>query len=214
MNLNVSTRKHTRNRNNPLLVTLVGTTAMIAAWLLTPRYGPWACNGLAAPVSIIAALRWRTRTERVPYSVASILGSFALGVFLAILTWCVAPIVAHRLPAVGRELARLYATLSHSPGPARAAPVLVLSIIAEELVWRGVLVDWCQPRMNRGRTVLLVTASYSLPIVFSGSWLLLLVAFGLGTVLAAQRLYCRTWIAPFITHLTWNMLVFVVHPLV
>jgi hypothetical protein len=68
--------------------------------------------------------------------------------------------------------------------------------------------------MNRGRTVLLVTASYSLPIVFSGSWLLLLVAFGLGTVLAAQRLYCRTWIAPFITHLTWNMLVFVVHPLV
>jgi uncharacterized protein len=213
MNSNSPTPKNTANRGNPLLVTLVGTTAMIAAWLLTPRYGPWACNSLAAPVSIIAALRWRPKPVRVPHSVASLLGSFALGVLLATLSWSVAPIVAHQLPAVGGELRTLYATLSHSPGPARAAPILVLSILAEELVWRGVLIDWCQPRMNRGRTVLLVTASYSLPIVFSGSWLLLLVAIGLGTVLAAQRLYLRTWIGPFITHLTWNILVFVVHPL-
>jgi len=213
MNLNVSTLERSRNRGKPLLVTLMGTTAMIAAWLLTPRYGPWVCHGLAAPVSIIAALRWRPKPARVPYSVASLLGSFALGVVLATLSWGVAPIVARQLPVFGRELGTLYATLSHSPGPTRAAPILVLSIFAEELVWRGVLVDWCQTRTNTGRTVLLVTASYSLPIVFSGSWLLLLVAIGLGTVLAAQRLYCRTWIAPFITHLTWNILVFVVHPL-
>jgi len=213
MNLNVSPLEHTRNRSNPLLVTLVGTTAIIAAWLLTPRYGPWACHGFAAPVSIIAALRWRPKPVHVPYSVVALLGSFALGVLLASLSWGVAPVVAHQLPAFGRELGTLYATLSHSPGPRQAAPILVLSIIAEELVWRGVLVDWCQTRMNRGRTVLLVTASYALPIAFSASWLLLLVAIGLGTVLAAQRLYCRTWIAPLITHLTWNMLVFVVHPL-
>jgi len=213
MSLNVSSLEHTRNRGNPLLVTLVGTTAMIAAWLLTPRYGPWACNGIAAPVSIIAALRWRPKPVRAPYLVATLLGSFALGVLLATLSWGVAPIVERQLPAFGRELGTLYATLSHSPGPTRAAPILVLSIIAEELVWRGVLVDWCQTRMNRGRTVLLVTASYALPIAFSGSWLLLIVAIGLGTVLAAQRLYCQTWVAPFITHLTWNMLVFVVHPL-
>lgn len=205
--------KHTQNRNNPLLVTLVGTTAMIAAWLLTPRYGPWLCHGIAAPVSIIAALRWRPKPVRAPYSVAVVLGSIALGVLLATLSWCLAPIAAHRLPALGRELGSLYATLSRSPGPTRAAPILVLSIIAEELIWRGVLVDWCQTRLNRGRTLLLVTAWYTLPIAFSGSWLLLLVAIGLGTVFAVQRLYCRTWIAPLITHVTWNMLVFVVHPL-
>lgn len=213
MNLKVPMQKSALNRGNPLVATLVGTTAMIAAWLLTPRYGPWACHCLAAPICITAALRWRPKPVPVPFSIATMVGSLALGVLLAALSWGVAPVVAHQLPAFGRELERLYATLSRSPGPRQAAPILILSIIAEELVWRGVLVDWCQTRMNKGRTVLLVTASYTLPITFSGSWLLVLVAIGLGTVCAAQRLYFRTWLAPLITHLAWNMLVFVVHPL-
>ena len=207
------TQKDTQNRSSPLLVMLVGTTAMVTAWLLTPRFGPWPCHGIAAPVSIVVALRWRTKPARVPHTVASILGSFALGTLLATLSWCLAPIVTHWMPAFGRELGSLYATLSRSPGPTLASPILALSIVAEELIWRGVLVDWCQTRLNSSRTVLLATVAYTLPMMFSGSWLLLLVAFGLGAVLAVQRLYCRTWIAPLITHLTWNLLVFVVHPL-
>jgi membrane protease YdiL (CAAX protease family) len=149
----------------------------------------------------------------VPQPSVALVGSLILGIVLAVASWALGPRAATWIPQLGNEVQALYATLHRAPGPLRAVPILALSVLAEELIWRGAIVDWLLSKnLSAAHVTLLATAAYVLPMVCSGSWLLVAVALTLGTVLTIQRLYLRSWLPCFVTHLTWNVLIFVVHP--
>jgi membrane protease YdiL (CAAX protease family) len=202
-----------RRGRSSLCVVLVATILLAVAWLATPRYGPWLSNTLAAPIAIGVVFVCGLRPGFGPTRARIVLEAIACGLVLALLSWWLSPLASQQLPGIGLELTTLYATLNRSPGPTLGAPIVGLSVLTEEVVWRGVLVDWCETRMSPWRVVLVCTLAYTVPMAFSGSLLLVAVALGLGAVLTAQRLYYRTWMPCFVTHLTWNLLVFVVHPL-
>jgi uncharacterized protein len=202
-----------RNSGRPLLVLLVGTCAMGAAWHLTPEYGPWWCHGIAEPLSLLVAVKWGTNRGFVERIARWGLGAIALGVLLSLMSWYLAPLAVHLIPALEQELSQLCLTLYMPPGPVKAIPILAMTVLNEELIWRGTLVDWCQGTLSFPKTLLVATVTYTLPIALSGSPLLVAMGVVLGALLTAQRLILRTWVAPFITHLTWTILVFVIHPL-
>ena len=202
-----------RPTSNPLIVLLVGSFAMGAAWRLTPEYGPWWCHGIAEPLSLFVALKWGANRGFVRRIAGWGVGAIAFGVLLSLMSRYLTPLAVNFIPDLGQELSQLYLTLDRPPGPAKAMPILALTVLNEELIWRGTLVDWCQRRLSPLQTVMAATVAYVLPVTMSGSPLLVAVAIVLGSLLTVQRLICRTWAAPFITHLTWAILVYVIRPL-
>lgn len=205
-------RKHSRHACTPLVV-LIGTLAVSTAWLLTPRYGPWACHAALSPICLAAAYYFGSIDYRSGWTARAGISSVVVGLFLAILSWVGAPTVERLMPCLATELRQLYGTLNHAPGPLKALPILVLTVVAEELVWRGELVAWLQKRTSSIPTIALATLSYALPVATSRSALLICVAFCLGALLTVQRIVLRTWLGPLVTHLVWALLVFVAKPL-
>jgi membrane protease YdiL (CAAX protease family) len=136
-----------------------------------------------------------------------------LGLILAIVSWLGAPFAARLVPSFGTELEQLYGTLHRAPGPLKALPILVATVTAEELVWRGELIAWLQQRVTTVQTIAIATLSYATPVTMSRSPLLIVVAVCLGLALALQRIMLRSWQGPLIAHLVWALLVFVVKPL-
>jgi membrane protease YdiL (CAAX protease family) len=130
------------------------------------------------------------------------------------MSWACVPIAVQIMPVIGNDLRQLYATLNRPPGPIRSLPILVLTVIAEELVWRRELVTWLYKRLPVFGTVAIATLSYAIPIAASKSPLLIAVAICFGVLFTVQRLIFRTWLAPLLAHLVWAILVLVVHPLV
>ena len=106
----------------------------------------------------------------------------------------------------------LYALLREPPGPIRAFPVLLLVVAAEELVWRGLAIDLFSKAWGPWCAVLLSALLYVLPQVALGPALLMIVALLCGLLWGALRVRFGSLAAPFIAHLIWDLLVFVLHP--
>lgn|GEM_PF-2417077 len=210
--MNTAQKQSKLGRGHPLCVLASATVLMACAWLLTPSHGPWLSNALAATLVTGILLVAGPHPATIPLRARVCAGAAALGLLYATLTWCLVPTAIQILPAVRAQLQSLYATLHRAPGPTWGIPILALTVLVEETVWRGVLIDWCEPHLRPWLVVLLAPLAYTIPVAFSGSPLLIVVALGLGAALTAQRLHFRSWVPCFVTHLTWNLLVFVVQP--
>jgi hypothetical protein len=116
------------------------------------------------------------------------------------------------VPAIATEVPKLYALLRQTPGPVWAFPILVLVVVAEEWVWRGLAIELFSQRLTPGRTVLLAASIYVLPQVAFRSPLLVVVAFGCGVIWGALRVWTKGLVAPLLAHLLWDLLVFVLFP--
>lgn len=202
----------TQHHLHPLWTVALATLLLAGSWLATPVYGPWLSNSVAATAVILTLLLTSRTPASSPLRLHWLLISITLGVAFAAVSWWLAPLASRLVPKAGHELQALYGTLGRAPGPIWGAPIIALSAMAEELVWRGILVDWCESRWSALRVVLASTISYAVPMAFSGSLLLVCVALALGAALTFERLRSGTWVTCFVTHLTWNVLVFVVHP--
>ena len=208
------TKRTDRRRVSEVLVVTVGSVAVALAWMLTPRYGPWSCQAVASSICLVVAFYFGSADFTLGWTKGAVLSGALLGGFLAIASWVCAPAAAKIMPEVGNNMRQLYATLNRPPGPVRSLPILVLTVVAEELVWRRVLVTWLHKRLPLFGTVAIATLSYSIPIAASKSPLLVAIAICFGMLFTLQRLIFRTWIAPLVAHLVWAILVLIVHPLV
>jgi uncharacterized protein len=194
----------------------LATAALAAALALSETHNGWVTTGLAAAgVCLLAgtlygpALRAALRPE-----LGAVVSGVGSGLLLAVLTHMAYQVVAPLLPALVAEVEALYARLYAPPGPRWALPVVILVVAAEELIWRGVLVDLLRTRGWRPATVVVVAAAlYAVPQLGAGSWLLPLVAFGLGLVWTAQRVLTGSLVVPLITHLVWDVVIFAIIPL-
>ena len=93
-------------------------------------------------------------------------------------------------------------------------PIVALVVLAEEVMWRAVLMDAIRPKLGAVATLAVATAIYAIPQAVSGNWPLLAAAVGCGSVWGVLYLLRRDVVAPFACHMLWDVVVFVVWPVV
>jgi hypothetical protein len=175
----------------------------------------WLVTGLAGAMAIalarfVDATALRRRLEPAP---APVVLGLAVGLAMVAATFLIWPLLERGMPALGGAIAQAYRPLSDWPGARGAVPVIALVVIAEELVWRGVLIEHLEARSVGVRRIALAAAIYASTQLATGSILLVCVALACGAAWTALRLYTGSLLAPLLAHLVWALAVFVVRPL-
>jgi len=191
------------------------TAAMAAALASTGSANTWLVTGIAGCAAI--ALAWIVDAPALRERLAPAMRPAALGlavglamVAATLLGW---PPIERAFPPLGDALERAYRPLADWPGARAALPVIALVVLAEELVWRGVLVEHLEARGPRAGRTALAAALYAGTQLTTGSLLLVAVALACGAVWTALRLHTRSLLAPLIAHLVWALAVFALRPL-
>lgn len=198
------------------LVTYCVTTLLLAAaWHARFAHGLWIVEAIAGVVGIALALfafggSWRTALALSKRNAAAGIG---LGLFLVIATQLSARLLLPYMPPVLAETRRLYALMQGPFGAAHYAPLVALVVVAEELVYRGVVTTLCEQRLRPMQTVVCATALYAVPLVASGSWLLVAIGVTLGACWTVARLRSQSLLVTLLAHYLWSCSTFVVFPL-
>jgi membrane protease YdiL (CAAX protease family) len=135
------------------------------------------------------------------------------GVVQAVLTHVGYGLLASEVPALREQVIALYALMGTGLGPIRALPVLVVAVVVEEVVWRGVALEGAESGRGWWGYGLVSACLYTLAQAGSGSWALAVTAFGCGWVWWAARRWGRSLTTPVLMHLTWSLIVLVFLPL-
>lgn len=137
-----------------------------------------------------------------------------LGLALAAASWAawwvrgVAPV------DITPDVQALYATLRLPPGPVRGLPLMLLTITAEEIIFRGLLLDTLRARLGGVGAVGVGAFIYAAANLGSGTWILPVVALLLGAGWGALAERSRGLWVPLACHCVWDIIVFSIAPLV
>lgn len=188
--------------------------AFCVAMGLRENLNIWLGTGAAATISMLLLRRLpdRPRIRGGDVSGPSVAAGLLVGAAMALATWTLYPLSVELVPAISVEVPKLYALLRQPPGPVWAFPVLVLVVVAEEWVWRGLAIELFSRSMGPGRAVVLAASIYVLPQVAFRSPLLVVVALACGLIWGALRVWTKGLLAPLVAHLLWDLLVFVLFP--
>jgi len=174
----------------------------------------WIGTGVAGTVALVL-LRWAPDVEGRDIWNATrrnVLVGLGAGLVMSVATWVLYPLSTELVPEIEGEVTKLYALLRQTPGPVAAFPVLVLVVLAEERVWRGLAIDVFGQARPGPRAVVLAALVYTFPQIAFRSPLLVAVALACGLVWGGLRVQTRGLAAPLIAHLLWDLLVFVLFP--
>jgi len=177
----------------------------------------WLWPAMAAVGAGTAALAWRADRIRLAAllrpDLRSIATGLAAGAVMVVATHVLYPIAAATFPGLEPNVALLYRPLAAPPGPTAALPILLLVVFAEELIWRGLLMDSLTARMPAAPSVVAGAALYALPQLANGSLLVMAVALVCGLVWGTERALTGGLAVPLITHALWSATVFSLAPL-
>ena len=175
--------------------------------------------GTAAAVAVVAslALSSSVRASLRPTVRVVVLG-FLAGVVLVVATHLGHALLVDHVPGLGDDVARLYGVAAVTP--ARMA-VVILIAVAEELLWRGLLLDALQQRRwlrwpGAGLDVPAVVAAavvYGVAQAGPRSVWLVVAGVGLGVVWGLMGLRFRGLWMPIVAHLVWTLTVLGAWPL-
>ena len=176
----------------------------------------WLVSGLTGAASLALAF-WahpRCLAGLATPTVGRVLRGVAGAVVMAIGTYVAYGIAATTAPDLVAQANVLYDALDAPPGRWLALPVVALVVAAEEVVWRGLGVELVSAA-GRPKWVVwaFALALYVVPQLVGGSVVLILLATVAGGVWTAQRLWEGNVVTPFVTHLVWDVIVFVLVPL-
>jgi uncharacterized protein len=195
---------------------LVATLAFAAG--VATSGSPWLWAAMAATGAGTVVLAWRADAHRLRallrLDLRSIATGLAAGLLMLAATYLLYPLGVAAFPGLDPRVAQLYRPLAAPPGPVAALPVLLLAVLAEELVWRGLVLDALTTRLPAGPSVAAAAILYALPQVASGSAIVMAVALACGIVWGAERVRTDGLTVPLLTHAIWSTTVFALVPLV
>ena len=192
----------------PLLASLAWLSAFTAGKVTGHLYPFLASTAALLLVALLVrdpALRQRLKGGVVDVVVGVVVGAVTLG-----LTYAVFPILASLLPSSAVEVGELYALAAVSPATLAAC---VLVIVAEEVTWRGAMLEAVRERLGVA-AVVVAAVPYAVAQMGAGSLLLGACAFGLGLVWGALAWWRKSLVAPLVAHLLWTPIVLGLWPLV
>ena len=91
-------------------------------------------------------------------------------------------------------------------------PWVLAIIVAEELLWRGALLETFARRVSPPAAMALSVATYCVAQAGTGSWIVTLLALVCGTLWTLQRRLTRSLLSPLIAHLIWTPTVILLLP--
>lgn len=200
-------------REAPLLVVSLAATVGWALALGLGRATGALDRVLAAYALLLVVVLWAVARDALRRLLVfragpALLGA-ALGVLLVAAAHVAYPVVAELLPFVGEGVDQVYGGLSGS----EALLTLAVIAIAEELLFRGALVDGIAERTSTARGYGIATGLYALAQGGAGIALLPPLALGFGVVFALERRLTGSLWAPLATHLVWTPSVAVLFPI-
>jgi membrane protease YdiL (CAAX protease family) len=166
--------------------------------------------GGALVVILVLVFIEPVRARLKPTHAREFLWGIAVGGVSLGATYALYPVAKHFLPFIGDDVAFLYRLVPVTRG---TIPVVVLVIIAEELLWRGALLDALRADHPAVSAVILASTSYAAAQLGLGVPLLAGAALLLGLLWAAEAVLTRSLIAPLISHAMWTLTVFGILPL-
>jgi uncharacterized protein len=177
----------------------------------------WLWAAMAATGAGTVALAWRADRRGLAallrLDLRSIATGLAAGLVMVAATYLLYPTGIAAFPGLDLRVAQLYRPLEAPPGPLVALPVLLLAVVAEELIWRGLLFDSLTTRLRAAPRVVAGALLYALPQVASGSAIVIAVALVCGLVWGAERVRTGGLTVPLLTHAVWSATVFALAPL-
>lgn len=205
-----------RRRYEKILTSFACIAPFCIAMALRDVVNIWLGTTTAAAISIplpVAEIQTSGARWHRNLNLARAIVGVGVGLAMAGATWALYPLAVSIVPELETKVGWLYQMLRQHPGPAKAFLLLLAVVLAEELVWRGVLMDWLLPRFGIARAVMFSSLLYVLPQVAFRSLTLVAVAFACGVVWSTLRATTRSIWPPLLAHLVWDVLVFVAYPL-
>jgi len=193
------------------LVTLLLALTMILAGSINL----WTLAGVAGLTGLVLGWICLGEDRRRLFRFSPRLGWLALAETLVLLalTYLGFSLMAACQPGMVPWVEGLYAQLDSPPGLPLALPILFAVVVAEELIWRGVLFNLLQRWLSGWKLVCTCALGFSAAHLLSGQYLFAVLVVLIGLFWTAQRLVHRNLWVPIITHLLWNLMVMVWVPL-
>ncbi|MEO8798461.1 MAG: CPBP family intramembrane glutamic endopeptidase [Polyangiaceae bacterium] len=209
--------------NRALLTTAVAA-AMIGGWAFVLRKigagDVYAVLGPYALVVVVTSLILRRSLERTSQDKAetfltmNVLVGAGLGVVMTIGTYAAYAVAERLLPSLRAQVAGLYAA-AHTETVVAALAWTTVSIVAEELLFRGLLLESLRSAGAQKTVAALVSlAAYVLVQIGSGSWVIAAAALVCGAFWTVERVLTKSLVASIISHAIWTLVVIHVYPLV
>jgi membrane protease YdiL (CAAX protease family) len=195
---------------------LVAGSASIALWfLLMGRFGAgiYALMGpfaLGVVLLFGAIFRARLRDWLRPTRRGVLVG-VSVGVGMTVATYPLYAVACAIYPGLRVDVAVLYGAARETP-LSESLPWVIAIIVAEELLWRGALLEAFADRVSPHAAMALSVATYCLAQAGTGSWIVTLLALVCGTLWTLQRHLTRSLLSPLIAHLVWTPTVILLLP--
>ena len=195
----------------PFLAFLAASVAALSA-VFGLMADQWLGMTIAMAASLAAACGFRAARSRIHPTILRVVLGLAAGAILYGATRVVTALLPALWPAWGPWRDQLYAWRG-GHGIGFLLPTLVLIVLAEEVVWRGVVTRFALERWGRPLGLLAGALIYAAAHAGTGNPLLLAAALGCG--LFWGWLYAATddLTAPVLSHLAWDLMVLFVAPL-
>ncbi len=162
---------------------------------------------------VLIAVRHRALKQWLRPTLANILSGVLIGVAMTLCTYPLFRLGIALFPVLRGEVASLYAAAA-STTPTRALLWLALIIVAEELLWRGVLLDVARKSLPAWAAVGVSVATYALAQLGTGSWLVAVIAAGCGALWTLQRHLTGSLLSPLLSHAIWTPTIIVLVPVI
>ncbi len=192
------------------LAATAGWPLAMSGWLADDFYVPLSVLTTGLAVAVVLAFRSRLRMWFAPQARLVAVGLVA-GAVQAAATHVAYAYVGPLLPAMKEQVLSLYSVMETGIGPVVALPIIVTTIIVEEMVWRGALLEGSNDRVAKWAALSVVL--YAIAQLGLGSWALALTALACDVVWTAMRHITGSLTAPVVMHLVWSLSVLVFVPL-
>ncbi len=133
------------------------------------------------------------------------------GVLMVLLTYPTYALGAWLISSLRAEVAQLYQVTGVAA--MSAIPTVLVIVAAEELLFRGAVLDALRARWPRSKAAAGALVLYMIALGATRSWIVLALGFSCGVVWLLLRLWTRGLWAPILTHAIWSTTVFVLYPL-
>jgi membrane protease YdiL (CAAX protease family) len=167
-----------------------------------------AAGGSAVVVGVLA---WLPPVRaRLAFRARDFFWGVAVGGASVAATYLCYPIIRALIPGIADDVSSIYRLM---PATWFSFPVVLLVVCAEELLWRGALLDALRADHPVASAIVLSTTLYATAQLGLGVPALAVVAFGLGILWSIEAILTGRLIAGLVSHAIWSVTVFGVFPL-
>lgn len=197
----------------PAALGLYALAALLLAFAFRGPLDPWRGMTVAMGVLLAGSLALPAVRSRLRPSFGRIAAGAAAGALLYLLTRLGVVILNYAWPAWA-SYARELSLWKQGHSPFFIATTLVMIIVAEEALWRGVLARFALERMGRAPGIAAAAALYAAAHVVTLNPLLVVAAFGCGLYWGILYAATDDLTAPIVSHLIWDVMFLFVAPVV